>query len=168
MQLNENNSSQQAYTNFKSSFTEIEKRCVKHQKGEIDAKRQLSIYQTYVVSRRFFYQRKNQDLTEQLSANADDYKTLLRNYNALECKTEMNYQHDKPKTNNQSVVDEEELYSVLHDTRDNQQQKKNDQATRTSPSEVDVGVCQCPICDCQFPPHLSVREKNEHIETHLE
>jgi hypothetical protein len=113
-------------------------------------------------------ERKNQDLTEQLSANADDYKTLLRNYNALECKTEMNYQHDKPKTNNQSVVDEEELYSVLHDTRDNQQQKKNDQATRTSPSEVDVGVCQCPICDCQFPPHLSVREKNEHIETHLE
>jgi chromosome segregation ATPase len=49
-QLNETNLSQQAYVTLKNSFTEIEKRCVKHQKSEIEVKRQLSVYKTFVVS----------------------------------------------------------------------------------------------------------------------
>lgn len=35
---------------LKNSFNEIEKRCVKHQKGEIDVKKQLTAYKEFVVS----------------------------------------------------------------------------------------------------------------------
>jgi hypothetical protein len=49
-ELNETNSRQEAYTILKNSFTEIEKRCVKHQKSEIEVKRQLVVYQDFIVS----------------------------------------------------------------------------------------------------------------------
>jgi hypothetical protein len=49
-ELDETNSRQEAYTILKNSFTEIEKRCVKHQKSEIEVKRQLGAYQDFVVS----------------------------------------------------------------------------------------------------------------------
>ncbi len=48
--LNGKNPDEQAYTILKTSFNAIEKRCVKHQKSEIDLKRQLIIYQKFVVS----------------------------------------------------------------------------------------------------------------------
>jgi len=35
---------------LKTSFIEIEKRCVKHQKTEIEVKRQLAGYQSFIVS----------------------------------------------------------------------------------------------------------------------
>ncbi|CAF4973984.1 unnamed protein product, partial [Rotaria sp. Silwood1] len=47
-QLNEMNLSQQAYMALKTSFIEIEKRCVKHQKSEIEVKKQLSAYKDFV------------------------------------------------------------------------------------------------------------------------
>ncbi len=40
----------QSYQTLKVSYSEIEKRCVKHQKSELDAKRQLSVYQEFIVS----------------------------------------------------------------------------------------------------------------------
>jgi hypothetical protein len=49
-ELNEKESDQQAYVVLKTSFTEIEKRCVKHQKTEIEVKRQLGVYQNFIVS----------------------------------------------------------------------------------------------------------------------
>jgi hypothetical protein len=39
---------------LKASYSEIEKRCVKHQKSEIEAKRQLTVYQDFIVS--FYFQ----------------------------------------------------------------------------------------------------------------
>ncbi len=38
------------YMTLKSSFNEIEKRCVKHQKSEIEVKKQLTVYKEFVVS----------------------------------------------------------------------------------------------------------------------
>ncbi len=49
-ELNEKESDQQAYVVLKTSFTEIEKRCVKHQKSEIEVKKQLTVYKEFVVS----------------------------------------------------------------------------------------------------------------------
>jgi len=46
----ENELDQQVYMALKTSFTELEKRCVKHQKTEIEVKRQLTSYQSFVVS----------------------------------------------------------------------------------------------------------------------
>ncbi len=45
---------------LKTSFTEIEKRCVKHQKTEIEVKRQLTGYQSFIVS--FVFQDKKKNL----------------------------------------------------------------------------------------------------------
>lgn len=44
------NSLQQAYATLKISFTEIEKRCVKHQKSEIEVKRKLANSSDDIVS----------------------------------------------------------------------------------------------------------------------
>jgi hypothetical protein len=42
---------QNDYVALKTSFNEIEKRCVKHQKSEIDVKKQLTVYKEFVVSK---------------------------------------------------------------------------------------------------------------------
>ena len=49
-QLNEMSANQQAYVQLKSSTSEIEKRCVKHQKSEIATKRQLNVFKDHIVS----------------------------------------------------------------------------------------------------------------------
>lgn len=41
---------QQAHENLKIAFEEIKKRCVKHQKSEIEIKKQLTGYQSFIVS----------------------------------------------------------------------------------------------------------------------
>ena len=41
---------QNDYMILKNSFNEIEKRCVKHQKSEIEVKKQLTVYKEFVVS----------------------------------------------------------------------------------------------------------------------
>ncbi len=41
---------QSGYVTLKNSFNEIEKRCVKHQKSEIEVKKQLTVYKEFVVS----------------------------------------------------------------------------------------------------------------------
>ena len=43
--------SQKNYVCLKTTFNEMEKRCVKYQKGEIDAKKQLTAYKEFVVSK---------------------------------------------------------------------------------------------------------------------
>jgi hypothetical protein len=46
----ESNGNQDGYLTLKNSFNEIEKRCVKHQKSEIEVKKQLTVYKEFVVS----------------------------------------------------------------------------------------------------------------------
>ena len=48
--MREKQSDTDAYSILKASCAEIGKRCMKHQKGELDGKRQLAVYQTFVVS----------------------------------------------------------------------------------------------------------------------
>ena len=38
------------YMILKNSFNEIEKRCVKHQKNEIEVKKQITVYKEFIVS----------------------------------------------------------------------------------------------------------------------
>ena len=44
------NLNQNAYASLKASIIEIEKRCCKHQKGELDAKRKLKDCKGVIVS----------------------------------------------------------------------------------------------------------------------
>ncbi|CAF2418933.1 unnamed protein product [Rotaria sp. Silwood2] len=174
-QFNEMNSSQQAYMALKTSFTEIEKRCVKHQKSEIEVKRQLAAYKDFVND----LQREVQGLTERLSDGAEEYKTLFRKYNALEHKMEINDIQEKPKANNlinESVLDDEAIESILR-TYEPQQVKKEDQNDQenentalpipTFLNDANDEVNKCPMCYCVFPRHMTVEGKNEHIDQHL-
>jgi len=158
-ELNEKNSDQQAYAILKASFTEIEKRCVKHQKTELEVKRQLAVHQKFIND----LQREIQDLTERLSAGADEYKTLFRKYTLLERSTKQ----EKPNTTTDSFYDDEDLDSILRDTQQDQETKNP--STRTSLiDDDDAEVQQCPMCYWEFPQHMNVDTKREHIEHHFQ
>ncbi len=49
-ELEEAKANKSGYTALKNSFNEIEKRCVKHQKSEIEVKKQLTVHKEFVVS----------------------------------------------------------------------------------------------------------------------
>lgn len=49
-QMEDSQSNENGYSILKNSFNEIEKRCVKHQKSEIEVKKQLTVYKEFVVS----------------------------------------------------------------------------------------------------------------------
>jgi len=162
-ELNEKNSDQQAYAILKASFTEIEKRCVKHQKTELEVKRKLTGFQDFINE----LQREIQDLTERLSAGADEYKTLFRKYTLLERQIEINHEQEKPNTTNESDLNEEELFSVLRNTYEDKEETKIP-STRTSLVDVDAEVQQCPVCYWQFPARMTIDSKREHIEQHFQ
>ncbi|CAF0936499.1 unnamed protein product [Rotaria sordida] len=172
--LNEMSSCQQAYMTLKTSFTEIEKRCVKHQKSEIEVKRQLTVYKDFIND----LQHEIQGLTERLSAGAEEYKTLYRKYTALEHKMEMNYSQEKSTTKNlidESVHNEEIIESILRDGYEPQQAKKEDQNDQENENtslqrtfdDADGEISKCPMCFWEFPPHMTLDGKNEHIEHHF-
>jgi hypothetical protein len=48
--LEESKGNKNGHLVLKDSFNEIEKRCVKHQKSEIEVKKQLTVYKEFVVS----------------------------------------------------------------------------------------------------------------------
>jgi len=154
------NSDHHAFMTLKTSFTEIEKRCVKHQKTEIEVKRQLTGYQTFIND----LQREIQDLTERLSAGAEEYKALFRKYTLLE---QMNQTEEKPKTTTDSIINEDELFSILRNTYETKPETKLP-STRTSLIDVDAEVRQCPMCYMEFPQHMTIDEKREHIEHHFQ
>lgn len=56
-ELEEMKLGQEAYNALNSSFTEIKKRCVKHQKSELEVKRQLVAYKEFIVSDPFLCQK---------------------------------------------------------------------------------------------------------------
>ena len=51
-ELEQSKDNQNDYMILKNSFNEIEKRCVKHQKSEIEVKKQLTVYKEFVVSQK--------------------------------------------------------------------------------------------------------------------
>ncbi|CAF4669978.1 unnamed protein product [Rotaria sp. Silwood1] len=173
-QLNEMNLSQQAYMALKTSFIEIEKRCVKHQKSEIEVKKQLSAYKDFVND----LQLEVQDLTERLTAGAEEYKTLFRKYTTLERQLEMNRSQEKPTTNNltnESIFDEEAIESILRNAYEPQQVKTEDQTNEENKNtllpkpinDADGEIRECPMCYWEFPQHMTLDGKKEHIEHHF-
>ncbi|CAF1411568.1 unnamed protein product [Adineta steineri] len=179
---------------LKNSFNEIEKRCVKHQKSEIEVKKQLTAYKEYIDE----LQNKVQDLTERLSAGADEYKILYRKYAALERMiVKANIQCPPlPKTNpttlsNETGLNEEALVTLLRNSYELQQQDRRQEeeekdeeqeiddeeeeqitiaaaaavTSQTSPTSEEIR--ECPMCYWEFPKHLTLENKKDHIENHF-
>ncbi|UJR14228.1 hypothetical protein I4U23_001220 [Adineta vaga] len=185
------------FTLLKNSFNEIEKRCVKHQKSEIEVKKQLTTYKELIVE----LENKNQDLTERLLAGADEYKTLYRKYAALERMiTKVNLQSSSsslPKSNpttlsNETGLNEEALVTLLRNSYELQQQDQqkpqveedieedNDDVDNEEQQEEEVEeskpltstnsneeIRECPMCYWEFPHHLTLENKKDHIENHF-
>jgi chromosome segregation ATPase len=179
-ETNENNVDQQAYMALKISCDEIKKRCLKYQKGEVEAKRQLTGYQSFIND----LQREVQDLTERLAVGSEEYKTLYRKYVALQRSIEFNeppvqqrellveqleplvQQREPPTTTNQDFLNEDELVPTLHNTY--QQENASISSARASLAGVDDEVRQCPVCYWEFPKNMNVDGKREHIEHHFQ
>jgi DNA repair exonuclease SbcCD ATPase subunit len=181
-ELKEMSSTQQDYMSLKTSVTQLEKLCVKHQKSELEVKRQISVYKNFVND----LQREILELTERLAAGADEYKTLFRKYALLEHTAGINQQQeersDPPVTTtatkvltNEPTPNEDELYSLLRNAYENQTERQNDEngqentaiSTRTSLANIDAEVRQCPMCYWEFPQHITFDGKREHIEHHF-
>jgi hypothetical protein len=176
---------------LKHSFNEVEKRCVKHQKSEIEVKKQLTVYKEFIGD----LQHKNQDLTDRLIAGADEYKTLYRKYAALERmivtvnRQTPTLQKTNPTTlSNETGLNEEALVTLLRNSYEIQpqdQQKKTEEEeeddndedeeeeeeekkiTTSQSSVVNEEIRECPMCYWEFPKHLSLETKKEHIENHF-
>jgi chromosome segregation ATPase len=186
-ELKEKNIDQKAYMTLKTSFTEVEKRCVKHQKSEVEVKRQLAGYQSFIND----LQREIHELTERLSAGAEEYKTLFRKYTLLQQSVEINEKQETTvDTTNEPVYKEDELFAILHNSYEGKQQQQEQeqepepvpepepelelelepqvQSNRSSLAEIDQEVQTCPMCSWTFPVHMSLDGKREHIENHFQ
>jgi hypothetical protein len=182
----ESNGNQDGYLTLKNSFNEIEKRCVKHQKSEIEVKKQLTVYKEFVND----LQRKAQELTDRLLVGADEYKSLYRKYVALERMIVKANQQTKPNNpttlSNETGLNEEALVTLLRNSYELQQQeiqedeqeqdededeeeeeeeKKTEITTQNS--IVNEEIRECPMCYWEFPKHLTLENKKEHIENHF-
>ncbi|CAF1054697.1 unnamed protein product [Rotaria sordida] len=170
---------QNDYMILKNSFNEIEKRCVKHQKSEIEVKKQFAVYKEFVGD----LERKVQDLTERLLAGADEYKALYRKYAALERMIgKTNRQNSSilksnPTTlSNETGLNEEALVNLLRNSyelqQQDQQQNIHEEENKTiipqsEKSDVNEEIRECPMCYWEFPKHLTLENKKEHIENHF-
>ncbi|CAF0738659.1 unnamed protein product [Adineta ricciae] len=175
---------------LKNSFSEIEKRCVKHQKSEIEVKKQLTVYKEQIVE----LQDKNQELTERLLTGADEYKTLYRKYAALERMVTKVNSHSSivPKSNpttlsNETGLNEEALVTLLRNSYELQQQQTQDESeevddeeqdddhegesqsvtTATTTETTNDEIRECPMCYWEFPQKLTIENKKDHIEKHF-
>jgi DNA repair exonuclease SbcCD ATPase subunit len=197
-ELAELKSNQQTCTGLKISLGEVEKRCVKHQKAELESKRQLTGYQRFVAD----LQHEIEDLTERLSAGAEEYKILFRKHAALEQRLIEMASRGKPITtptttlSSETGLNEEALVTLLRNSYELQQQdqqiktdeddedenddeeedqgeaEKKTAATTTNsvpPSVMTTSgeITECPMCYWEFPKHLTLDEKKEHIDHHF-
>lgn len=179
-ELDEAKVNEQNYNQLKISFNEIEKRCVKHQKSEIDVKKQLTAHKEFINE----LQQQIQDLTERLLAGSDEYKTLYRKYATLQRSLSQNNQ---PTTlSNETGLNEEALVTLLRNSYELQQQKddendddnenededeetkqdEKDNETKQTPI-VTEEIRECPMCYWEFPKHFTLEGKKEHIENHF-
>ncbi|CAF3170317.1 unnamed protein product [Rotaria socialis] len=170
IQLNDMNSCQQAYMALKVSFSEIEKRCVKHQKSEIEAKRQLGFNVKSIND----LQHTVVDLTNRLSTAADEYKKLYLKGVA----PERNAQHEQtnPTTlvnesplNNDTIEDMLRSLNVLEPAKNEERHELENDITSLPASLTDdnVEIDSCPMCYWEFPKRMTLDEKKDHIEQHF-
>ena len=78
---------------------------------------------------------------------------------------------------NETAPNEEELFSLLRntydyktpETRDDENVQENQiLSARASLANLDDEVHQCPMCYWEFPQHMTVDGKREHIEHHFQ
>jgi len=74
-----------------------------------------------------------------------------------------------------SINKEEELFSLLRNTDNTQQDEVEEQqqrarslSARSSLANLDEEVKQCPVCYWEFPTQMTVDGKREHIEHHFQ
>ncbi|CAF1394300.1 unnamed protein product [Adineta steineri] len=158
-QLDEMNAQQQAYASVTNSFEAIKTRCVKHQKSEIEAKRQLGVYKQFIND----LQREIQELTERLAAGAEEYKTLSRKYAMLGRTKEMDQSYITT-TVNEPVQQQEESVPSLFNTYEHRQ---NEPLLQASLVDIDGEVSACPMCYWEFPENMTFDAKKLHIDHHF-
>jgi len=171
------------HSSLKMTLNEVEKRCVKHQKAEIEAKRQLNGYQQFVGELQF----EIQDLTERLAAGADEYKALFRKHAAVEQRLIEIVGRGKNATttlSSETGLNEEALVTLLRNSYELQKQdqqkieedeteeeeeeeEKKNVPTITAPVIANREISECPMCYWEFPKHLTLDEKKEHIDHHF-
>jgi len=137
---------------------------------KLKLKKQLAVYKEFVND----LQRKVQELTERLLAGADEYKTLYRKYAALDRMIGKANQQNKtnPTTlSNETGLNEEALVTLLRNSYELQQKEthedeKDDEEKKTI-KLGDEEIRECPMCYWEFPKHLTLEAKKEHIENHF-
>jgi len=170
IQLNDMNSSQQAYMALKTSFSEIEKRCVKHQKSELEAKRQLVAHNKSIND----LQRTVLDLTNRLSTAADEYKKLYRQ--SFVCERNQQNEQSNPTTlvnesplNNGTIEDMLSSVYVPEPAKNEDRHELENNITSLPASLINANgeIGSCPMCYCEFPKRMTIEEKTDHIEQHF-
>ena len=111
-------------------------------------------------------------------AGGDEYKALYCKHIALE-RTLVKHASAAPKSNPTTLSDEtglneDALVSLLRSSyelqqQDQQQKVEEEEKNVTSPSAspVQQEVGECPMCYWEFPAHLTLENKKEHIEAHF-
>lgn len=95
-------------------------------------------------------------MTERISVGAEEYRTLSRKYALLQSSKQLNH-------------DEEEFALDLCNSSETQENQEDEiPSERTSLANTDIEVKKCPMCFWEFPSHMNVDGKREHIEHHFQ
>ncbi|CAF2265531.1 unnamed protein product [Rotaria magnacalcarata] len=170
IQLNDVSSSQQVYMALKNSFSEIEKRCVRHQKSEIEAKRLLGACNKSIND----LQRTVIDLKTRLSTAADEYKKLY----LKSIVPEHNRQHEQSNPTtlvNESPLNNDTIEDMLRSlnapepakNEDRHELENNITLLPASLTDANSEIGSCPMCYWEFPKRMTLDEKKDHIEQHF-
>lgn len=125
--------------------------------------------------------REIQELTERLAAGSEEYKALSRKYILLQQQSNINEKQEIDIVDkiDEPVFNDDDLAEKLHNSYQQEQQKYQDPqpelelesrptSIRSSLGDIDEEVTKCPMCYWEFPVHMNVDGKREHIEHHFQ
>lgn len=146
---------------LKISINQLKDRCLKHQKSEMEVKKQLLGYQNLADSLR----REIEELTARLAESADKYKELHSKYIEVQTdkKPRATEKKEEPAVRPTPVYVERPLDA--HDALLEGPQAEVKPARRTNDDAVDNN--SCPVCAAIFDSKWDIRQKTEHIESHF-
>jgi len=127
-----------------------------------------------------------------LTAGADEYKALFRKHAALEQRLiEMagrqgRMDHSTTTLSSVTGLNEEALVTLLRnsyelqqkDQQENEEEEEEEEKKTTTttlttvttsapPAVVNGEIAECPMCYWEFPAHLTLENKKEHIDQHF-
>ncbi|UJR32918.1 hypothetical protein I4U23_020379 [Adineta vaga] len=166
-EMEEIKSNQEVLNTLNTSFNEIKKRCVKHQKSEIEVKKQLAAYKLFIDE----LQHEKQELIERLATGAEEYKALFRKHSVLEQKLGMNNVSQEiintsSITTSEPIPKKEEIVPILTNSDANQRENETTSSS-ASMSDVDGELGVCPMCYWKFPANMLLDAKRDHIDSHF-